>query len=84
MNEQLGMNIGIFVLYVWSFIWKGIALWHAAKQNQRNWFIVILVLNTIGILEIVYLFRFAKKRTTVKELKKGFKDFFSTKDHVTK
>lgn len=80
MNNQFLMNFLLLLLWVWSYIWKGIALWHSAKNHQRNWFIVILVLNTVGILEIVYLFRFAKKRMTIKELKKGFNDFFSTKE----
>jgi len=59
-------------------IWKGIALWKAAQFRQRNWFIVILVLNsfTIGILEIIYLFRFAKKRLTISELKSWKNNFF--------
>ena len=63
------MNINsfyIFLLYVWSLIWKGIAMWRASKANQRNWFIAILVLNTLGVLEIVYLFFFAKQKLTSK------------------
>ncbi|MEK7533784.1 MAG: DUF5652 family protein [Patescibacteria group bacterium] len=59
----------LFFLFIWSILWKGIALWKSAKYNQRNWFIVILVLNTIGILEIIYLFRFAKEKLTLKELR---------------
>ena len=62
-------NVAIYTLYIWSLIWKGFALWRAAHQRQRNWFVVILVLNTIGILEIVYLFRFSKKRLTIAEMK---------------
>lgn len=58
-----------FALYLWSIIWKGLALWKAAGLKQKNWFVAILVLNTIGILEIVYLFYFAKKRMKFKELK---------------
>jgi len=69
----------LYVLSLWSVIWKGIALWRAAKQGQRNWFIVMLVLNTIGILELVYLFRFSKKRMTLAELKQWFKETFSQK-----
>ena len=69
-----------YVLLVWSYIWKGFALWRAAKQGQRNWFVVMLVLNTVGILEIVYLFRFAKKRMTVKELQDTFRNIFFTKE----
>ena len=57
-----------FVLLVWSIAWKGIALWNASKNNQRNWFIAILVINTIGILEIVYLLGFAKKKMTLGDL----------------
>lgn len=57
-----------YALLVWSIAWKGLALWHAAKNSQRNWFIAILVINTIGILEIIYLFRFAKKRLTLSDL----------------
>jgi hypothetical protein len=69
-----------YVLLVWSYIWKGIALWRASKHGQRNWFIVMLVLNTVGILEIVYLFRFAKKRMTLKDLKALFQNTFFTKE----
>lgn len=59
-------NFYILLLYAWSLIWKGIAMWKASKGNQRNWFIAILVLNTIGILEIIYLFFFAKQKLTTK------------------
>jgi len=59
----------VFILFVWSILWKGIALWNAAKNSQKNWFIAILVLNTVGILEIAYLFFFAKQKLTLKELR---------------
>lgn len=58
----------LFILFVWSLAWKGFALWTASRLDQRNWFIAILVLNTVGILEIVYLFFFAKKKWTYKNL----------------
>jgi len=56
-------NVAILLLtiiLVWSLTWKGLALWKAAKKNQSIWFIVILVMNTIGILEILYIFVFSK------------------------
>lgn len=59
----------LFAAYLWTLLWKGIALWRAANLKQRNWFVAILVLNTLGILELAYLFYFAKKRLTVSELK---------------
>ena len=52
----------IIVLLVWSMIWKGIALWRAGRNNQLAWFIVILILNTAGILEIIYLAFFQKRK----------------------
>lgn len=57
-----------YALLVWSIAWKGVALWNASKNNQRNWFIAILVINTLGILEIIYLFGFAKKKLTLNDL----------------
>lgn len=58
----------LFVVFLWSLLWKGIALWKAAKLDQRNWFIVILIVNAVGILEIIYLFWFAKKRMKLNDL----------------
>jgi methionyl-tRNA synthetase len=46
---------------LWSFVWKGIALWKAAQNNQKFWFIAILVINTVGVMEIIYLLFFLKK-----------------------
>jgi len=69
--EQSILNIPSYLLFVviaWSILWRGLALWRAAKDSQRNWFIIILVVNTVGILDIIYLFRFAKKRMKLKDL----------------
>lgn len=46
-------------------------MWKAAKYHQKSWFIAILVVSsaTVGILEIVYLFGFAKEKLTLKELR---------------
>ena len=49
-------------LIIWSIIWKGIALWKAAQNNSKIWYIVMLVVNTMGILEIIYIFFFANRR----------------------
>ncbi len=60
------------VLLVWSVIWKGLALWHSARRGQYWWFAIILVVNTAGILEIIYLFAIAKMK---------FNELFSLKEH---
>jgi len=59
----------LIVLYIWSLIAKGIALWRASKAEQRNWFVALLVLNTLGVVELIYLFKFAKKPLTIKEIR---------------
>ena len=51
-------------LIVWSLIWKGLALWQAGGRRERNWFIALLILNTLGILEIIYLFFVISRRAT--------------------
>lgn len=49
------------VLIIWSLVWKGFALWKSAELRQKYWFMVMLVVNTMGILEIIYIFAVAKK-----------------------
>ncbi len=63
----LGFGVILLLLLVWTFFWKGLALWHSAKKSQPVWFIIFLFLNTVGILEIIYLFGV---------LKLGIKDLF--------
>ncbi len=46
----------IVLVQLWTLPWKGMALWKAAKSGNRKWFIALLVINTVGILEIIYLF----------------------------
>jgi len=46
----------LIILLVWSMIWKGLALWKAAHREQKVWFVVFLIVNTCGLLEIIYLF----------------------------
>ena len=56
------LNWKIMLLYaVWVFPWKGWALWKAARLGHRKWFIAVLVLNTLAILDIFYIFAVAKK-----------------------
>lgn len=59
-----GFVILTLIVVLWSFVWKGLALWHAARNGQFWWFVVLLIVNTIGILEIVYLFGFRADRAT--------------------
>lgn len=46
----------IALAIIWSLVWKGLALWRAAGFRQKYWFIAILLINTLGLLEIIYIF----------------------------
>ena len=57
-------NYSILIpLVIWMLVWKGIALWKSARRSEMIWFIALLVLNTLGILEIIYIFFVAGKKT---------------------
>ncbi len=45
----------LIIAMIWTLILKGFALWYAARGNQKWWFIVLLIVNTLGLLEIIYL-----------------------------
>jgi membrane protein DedA with SNARE-associated domain len=51
----------IIIAALWTIPWKGVALWKSAKNGQKTWFIIILVVNLLAIVEIIYIFFFSKK-----------------------
>lgn len=53
----------MLILIFWSLVWKGFALWRAVKNDNKIWFVALLIINTAGVLEILYLFVFGKKKT---------------------
>jgi len=55
------MILGLVIISIWTLIWKGFALWHSAKNQHKGWFIAILVINTMGLLPIIYLIWFKPK-----------------------
>ena len=52
----------VWLIILWTLPWKGVALWKAARRNHQTWFIVLLILNTLAILEILYIFIFSKRK----------------------
>ena len=45
---------------VWEFGWKGWALWRAAQNKDKAWFILLLIVNSLAVLPIAYIFIFSK------------------------
>ena len=61
MQELIVQNLWILILLsLWVLVWKGWALWIAARKNSKIWFVILLIVNTVGILEILYIFIFSK------------------------
>jgi methionyl-tRNA synthetase len=52
----------LIIAMIWSFCWKSVALWKSARNGSKPWFIVLLLVNTVGVLEILYIFVFGKKK----------------------
>ena len=60
--QFLGIHpMWILLAVLWTLVWKGLALWRAAGLRQKWWFVAILIVNTLGLLEIIYLFLVARK-----------------------
>lgn len=56
----------MFVVFAWVIIWKGMALWKAAQKDAKWWFVALLLINTFGILDILYIYVFSERGQKVK------------------
>lgn len=70
MNQELTPELTklIILTLIWVTPWKAVALWKSARSNQKGWFVALLIINTMAILEIVYIFFFSKKKEASNEL----------------
>lgn len=60
-SAQWGVAIWILVVIViWSIVWKLIALWKSARKGHMTWFVILALVNTVGILEILYFYIFSE------------------------
>lgn len=61
-QETLALLMPVIILLViWEAIWKLIAMWKAGRNNHLAWFICIALINSIGILPIIYILMHRKK-----------------------
>ena len=61
-DHPVAFAILLAFFVVWSLSWKGIALWKSAHNSDLKWFIVLLLVNTVGLLEIFYIFVWSKRK----------------------
>ena len=45
----------MIVSFLWDVPWRLLAMWHAARQNQKVWFVALLLINSVGIVPLIYL-----------------------------
>lgn len=45
----------VFGVAIADIILKAFALWKSARAGERNWFIALMIVNSMGILPIIYL-----------------------------
>lgn len=60
--SAIGVTTLIVVLVVWSVFWKGMALWKSSRKGSKVWFILLLLVNTVGILDIIYIYLVDKRK----------------------
>lgn len=55
--SQYPWIIGLILL--WTLPWKAAALWRSARRGHLGWFLTLIILNTLAILDIIYIFFFS-------------------------
>lgn len=60
MTEIPQVPFWILFLITWDFVWKTMALWKSARNGQKFWFIALALINSVGILPLIYLVFFRK------------------------
>lgn len=60
LENILSNQYAVLALFIWEITWKGIGCWKAARKNDKFWYIALLVINSLGILPMLYIFIFSK------------------------
>ena len=56
-DEQFALLV---LVQVWDLIWKSLALWRAARNRDVFWFVLLILINSAGLLPAFYLFYISK------------------------
>lgn len=59
----------MLITFIWVMPWKGVALWRAAKNGHKYWFVIMLILQTLAVLEIIYILFISKRQKKFEENK---------------
>lgn len=75
------INILTIIIIIWSLAWKCYSAWIAAGRREKKWFVALIVFNTVGILDMIYIFFIAKKKWP--DMVASGKGFFGKKRTLT-
>ncbi len=75
------VGIWFWPVIIWTLVWKGLALWKTGRNNQPCWFVLLLIMNTVGILPILYLtfFQGKKRKSAADKMEAKFKKMVGKK-----
>ena len=66
--HELAWLVPVIIIFtVWEAVWKIIAMWKAGRNNHLAWFLCIALINTVGILPIVYILMHRNKPTMLRD-----------------
>lgn len=54
----------IYILLIADLFLRGIALYRTARKDQKVWFVALLIVNSLGVLPLVYMFLNRDSSTT--------------------
>jgi len=58
---SINLVLLIMIVAIVDFLLKGVTLWKSAQGKQKAWFVALLIINSAGILPIIYLLVNKKK-----------------------
>ncbi len=70
MIVDMAVPIWVYPVLIWTIVWKAIGAWKAARKEHLVWFVSFFIINTVGILPIIYIFFFQHYKFSNKVRKK--------------
>jgi len=68
-NMVMMFLIIVVLLSIVDIVLRGFAMWRASKNNSKKWFWILLVVNSLCILPLIYLFITRKSKKEKKNKK---------------
>ncbi|EKD23601.1 MAG: hypothetical protein ACD_81C00213G0006 [uncultured bacterium] len=79
----LNHPVEFLLLFIWTFTIKGAALLRAFERKERVWFVVLLLINTLGILDVYYLYAKRQPKVATKHEKLVEAPAVTKEEHTT-